>query len=69
MCQATVFLAQADQKLEIMRDVIMLQAEGDEVRIQSFFDAPQSLHARVQEIDFLKHTVTLAPLGEKGKSA
>lgn len=64
MCQATVFLAQGEQKQEIMRDVIVLQADGDEVRIQSFFDEPQALRARVQEIDFLKHTVTLSPINE-----
>jgi len=69
MCQATVFLAQGEQKQEIMRDVIVLQAEGDEVRIRSFFDEPQSLHARVREIDFLKHTVTLAPVEDTGESS
>lgn len=62
MCQATVFLKQGEEKQEIMRDVIALEADGDEVRIRSFFDAPQTLRARVRQIDFLKHTVTLEPL-------
>lgn len=62
MCQATVFLRHGEEKQEIMRDVIALEADGDEVRIRSFFDAPQTLRARVRQIDFLKHTVTLESL-------
>ncbi len=67
MCQATVFLKHGVEKQEIMRDVIALEAHGDEVRIRSFFDAPQTLRARVRQIDFLKHTVTLEPLEQAGE--
>lgn len=65
MCQATIFLRRGEEKQEIMRDVIALEADGDEVRIRGFFDAPQTLRARVRQIDFLKHTVTLEPTGEE----
>lgn len=67
MCQATVFLAQDERREEVMRDVIALEADGDEVRIRSFFDAPRTLHARVRQIDFLKHTVTLEPVKHAGE--
>lgn len=67
MCQATVFMQRGAQKEEIMRDVIVLEADGDEVRIRSFFDAPQTLRARLRQVDFLKHTVTLEPLGQAGE--
>ncbi|MDH7488168.1 MAG: CooT family nickel-binding protein [Anaerolineae bacterium] len=67
MCQAIVFLMHGEEKREIMRDVIALEADGDEVRIRSFFDAPQTLRARVRQIDFLKHTVTLEPSEEVGE--
>jgi predicted RNA-binding protein len=53
MCQAIVFLMHGEEKREIMRDVIALEADGDEVRIRSFFDAPQTLRALVRQIDFL----------------
>ncbi len=66
MCQATVFIRHGEEKQEIMRDVITMEVDGDEVRIRSFFDAPQTLRARVRQIDFLKHTVTLEPLERAG---
>lgn len=67
MCQATVFLRQGEERQEIMRDVIALEADGDEVRIRSFFDTPRTLRARVRQIDFLKHTVTLEPTEQNGE--
>ncbi|MBC7259195.1 MAG: CooT family nickel-binding protein [Chloroflexi bacterium] len=65
MCQATVFLRRGEQKEEVTRDVILLQEVEGGVRIQSFFDAPVTLRARVREIDFLKHNVTLEPLEQE----
>jgi predicted RNA-binding protein len=67
MCQATVFVARDGEMEEVMRDVISLKAEEGSVTIQSFFDPPQSLHARVRTIDFLKHTVTLEPTEKEGE--
>jgi predicted RNA-binding protein len=59
MCQATVYLVQDGQKKEIMRDVILLEPTPDGLRLQAFFEEPVTVKARVDRIDFLKHTVTL----------
>jgi predicted RNA-binding protein len=61
MCQAVVYLAQNDQKKEIMRDMILLEPVADGVQLQAFFEEPLIVQARIGRIDFLKHTVTLVP--------
>jgi predicted RNA-binding protein len=65
MCQATVYLIQNGHEQEIMRDVILLEPGEDGLRLQAFFEDPVVVRARVSRIDFLKHTVTLMPLGEE----
>jgi predicted RNA-binding protein len=61
MCQATVYLVRDGQERseEIMQDVILLETTADGVRLSTFFEAPQTVRARIGRIDFLKHTVTL----------
>ena len=65
MCQATVYLIQEGQEREIMRDVVLLEPAGDGLRLQAFFEDPITIRARVARIDFLKHTVTLVPVGKE----
>lgn len=62
MCQATVYLVRDGQDKEIMRDVVLLEPVEEGLRLQAFFEEPVTLHARVERIDFLKHTVTLVPV-------
>jgi len=64
MCQATVYLAQDGQEQELMRDVILLEPVEEGLRLQAFFEEPMTVRARVERIDFLKHTVTLVPVSE-----
>jgi len=64
MCQATVYLDRNGQEEEIMRDVILLEPADEDgtLRLQAFFEEPVTVRARIERIDFLKHTVTLAPM-------
>jgi predicted RNA-binding protein len=64
MCQAIVYLEKGGQKQEIMRDVIFLEPVEEGLRLQAFFEEPVTVQARVERIDFLKHTVTLVPTEE-----
>jgi len=59
MCQAIVYLARDGLEEELMRDVILLESTEEGLRLSTFFEPPQTVRARVQRIDFLKHTVTL----------
>ena len=65
MCQATVILAQDGTEVELMRDVVLLEPVADGLRLQAFFEEPVTVQARVERIDFLKHTVTLVPVTEE----
>ena len=65
MCQATVYLAEDGQDKELMRDVVLLEPVQDGLRLQAFFEEPVMVQARVERIDFLKHTVTLVPMMEE----
>ncbi len=61
MCQATVYIVRDGQEKEIMRDVVLLEPVEEGLRLQAFFEEPVTVQARVERIDFLKHTVTLVP--------
>ena len=65
MCQATVYLAQDGREKDLMRDVVLLEPVQDGLRLQAFFEEPVTVQARVERIDFLKHTVTLVPVAEE----
>jgi predicted RNA-binding protein len=65
MCQATVYLVSDGKETEVMRDVVLLEPVDEGLRLQAFFEEPVVIQARVDRIDFLKHTVKLTPL-EKG---
>lgn len=65
MCQATVYLAQDGQEKELMRDVVLLEPVQGGLLLQAFFEEPVTVRARVERIDFLKHTVTLVPVPEE----
>ena len=64
MCQATVYLVQDGLEKEIMRDVVFLEPGEDGLCLQALFEQPVVVRAQVKRVDFLKHTVTLAPLEE-----
>ena len=66
MCQATVYLVKDGEREEIMREAISLVSTPDGIQVQTFFEEPRMVKARVEAIDFLKHTVTLVPLERRG---
>jgi predicted RNA-binding protein len=50
-----------------MRDVVLLEPVEEGLRLQAFFEEPVTVQARVERIDFLKHTVTLVPVSDGGE--
>ncbi len=69
MCQSTVYMKTGDTEKEILRDVILVEPCKEGVRIQGFFEAPQTIPARIVTIDLLKHKILLEPLEEKETSS
>jgi len=63
MCQATAYLAHngPERSEKIMEDIILLETTADGVRLSTFFEEPQTVRARIGQIDFLKHTIMLVP--------
>lgn len=67
MCQATVYMIADGEKREIMREVARMTWVEGGVRLQQLFEEPQIVQGRVQEIDFMKHTVTLVSAESQGE--
>ena len=61
MCETTVYLEHNGQQEKVLDQVARLEVADGDVVLTKLFEFPQSLRATVREIDFLKHTVTLAP--------
>jgi predicted RNA-binding protein len=65
MCQATIILHGANGEQELVKDVIHLKVEEDLIWCSRYFEDPTCIKAQIKSIDFLKHTVHLAPLNEE----
>ena len=62
MCQSSVVLLEKDGEKEIKRDVILVEPVEGGVKIQGFFESPETIPARIKAIDLLKHKIILEPL-------
>ena len=60
MCIATVYLAAGDDKKEIMRDVVWVEAANDHFRIVNMFGEEKQLQGKLKSIDFWQeHSVVI----------
>lgn len=59
MCEATVYLASDGQEKEIMRDVVLLQPEGDAFLLANLLGEQKLVRGSIKKVDFLKHTLLL----------
>jgi len=50
-----------------MREVTRLVPVEGGVRLETFFEEPRFVPGRVEQVDFLRHTVTLVPLRAPGE--
>lgn len=65
MCIATVYLTAGDDKKEVMRDVVWVEAANDHFRILNMFGEEKRLHGKVKSIDFWQeHSVVIEPFPE-----
>ena len=64
MCEAIVYLVRHGKQEQIMRDVVLLQPEGDRILLAELLGERKSVRASIQKIDFLRHTVYLTPIEE-----
>ncbi|MCS7287133.1 MAG: CooT family nickel-binding protein [Anaerolineae bacterium] len=59
MCEAKAFLVTDDREEEIMRDVILVQPEGDSFVLINLLGEQKLVRGNIRRIDFLKHTIVL----------
>jgi len=62
MCEANVFLASQGTEKEIMKDVLGLQVQGDNLLLTNLLGEEKKVHARIKNIDFGDHKVILEEL-------
>ena len=60
MCEATVYLTEDGQEKEIMREVMLVQPEGDAWLLVSLLGEQKLVRGTIKKLDFLKHTVHLS---------
>ncbi|HDH09383.1 MAG: RNA-binding protein [Thermoplasmata archaeon] len=57
MCETTVYLLREGREEEIMRDVMLLQPEGDAFLLVNLLGEQKLVRGSIKKIDFLKHTL------------
>ena len=60
MCEATIYLTDDGQEKEIMREVVLVQPEGDAWLLVSLLGEQKLVRGTIKKLDFLKHTVHLS---------
>jgi len=60
MCEATVYLTEDGQEKEIMREVVLVQPEGDVWLLVTLLGEQKLVRGTIMKLDFLKHTVYLS---------
>lgn len=60
MCEATVYLTEDGQEKEIMREVMLVQPEGDAWLLVNLLGEQKLVRGTIKKLDFLKHTVHLS---------
>ncbi|MBN1954294.1 MAG: CooT family nickel-binding protein [Anaerolineae bacterium] len=69
MCEARVYLDSDKEEQQIMRDVVLVQPEGDAYLLVSLLGEQKLVQGRITKIDFLQHTVHMERVpGSTGQS-
>lgn len=70
MCQSSVWLHYPDGRTEkIADDVLVVAQEGDTVVLRWFLAEPRHVMGTIQEVDAIKHIITLNAPESPGDSA
>jgi len=63
MCEATVYMDRDGQREKVMEDVVRIESTEAGIVLTKLFEPPQTVQGGIREIDFPKHSVTLAREG------
>jgi len=59
MCQSNAYLVQDDEEELLLEDVILIEPEGNKMRLTSLFGEKILVDAKVKAVDLLHHKVIL----------
>lgn len=59
MCMSTVFLKKEGKEEEIMKDVIVLEDQGDELKIVDIMGEEKRIKAKLEFVDLIRHKIIL----------
>ena len=59
MCEATAYLVQDGGRKEVLRDVVRIQRDGEELILISLLGERQMVRGRIIEADFLTHVISI----------
>ena len=62
MCQSNAYIINQDKEEEIMKDVQLLDIQGDDLVLRNLFGIEKRLRARVRTISFAQHKILLEEL-------
>lgn len=65
MCETTVYLERDDRREKLLEDVSKIIVTPAGLEVVRLFEEPQTIHAALREMDFLKHTATLVPVNQE----
>lgn len=60
MCEATVYVKTDGQEEELLRDVVLMQPDGDAWLLVTLLGEQKLVRGTIVKLDFLKHTVHLS---------
>ena len=63
MYEARVYMERDGQRDKVMEDVVRIESTEAGIVSTKLFEPPQTVQGVIREIDFLKHSVTLAREG------
>lgn len=61
MCIATIYIDDGSQREEVMKDVMFVDSEDGGILLTTILGEEKAVQASVRHIDFMKHSVVLAP--------
>jgi len=63
VCEAKVYIVKNSNEEQIMRDVVLIQPEGDVCLLVNLLGEQRLVRGHIEKIDFLRHTVYLSQAG------
>ncbi len=63
MCIAKIYVDDGVQREEVMRDVVLVEAESRGLLLTDIMGEKKLLQARIKHVDFLEHSVLLEKEG------